>query len=67
MKVTQLMITSRALMVSALLEELGNAEAAELATCYLAFTWYAFNAKSKRFRNFMDYQRHWLEDMRLGR
>ena len=52
----------RALMVSTLLEELGNTEAADLATCYLAFTWYAFNAKTKRFRNFMDYHRNWLED-----
>jgi glycosyltransferase involved in cell wall biosynthesis len=53
---------ARALMVSALLEELGNTEATDLATCYFAFTWYAFNAKTKRFRNFMDYQRNWLED-----
>ncbi|MFH1754288.1 MAG: glycosyltransferase family 4 protein [Candidatus Latescibacterota bacterium] len=53
---------ARALIVSALLEELGNTEATEMATRYLAFTWHAFNAKSKRFRNFMDYQRNWLED-----
>ena len=53
---------ARALMVSVLLEELGNKEAAELATRYLAFTWYAFNSETKRFRNFMDYQRNWLEE-----
>ncbi len=52
---------ARALMVSVLLEELGSKEAAELATRYLAFTWYAFNTETRRFRNFMDYQRHWLE------
>ncbi len=53
---------ARALMVSALLEEVGNGEAFELASRYLAFVWYAFNAETGRFRNFMDYQRHWLED-----
>ena len=53
---------ARALMVSALLEELGSGEAFELASRYLAFIWYAFNAETGRFRNFMDYQRHWLED-----
>ncbi|MBI5823626.1 MAG: glycosyltransferase family 4 protein [Chloroflexi bacterium] len=53
---------ARALLVSALLEELGNKEATELATRYLAFTWHAFNAKTRRFRNFMDYQRNWLEE-----
>ncbi|HKZ69506.1 MAG TPA: glycosyltransferase family 4 protein, partial [Anaerolineales bacterium] len=53
---------ARALMVTALLEELGNGEAFELASRYLAFIWYAFNTQTGRFRNFMDYQRHWLED-----
>ncbi len=53
---------ARALMVSALLEELGNGEALELASRYLAFVWYAFNPESGRFRNVMDYQRHWLEE-----
>jgi len=54
---------ARALMVSALLEELGNGEAFELASRYLAFIWYAFNPEIGRFRNFMDYQRHWREDV----
>ena len=53
---------ARALMVSALLEALGRSEACELASRYLAFIWYAFNAETGRFRNFMDYQRHWLEN-----
>ena len=53
---------ARALMVSALLEELGNGEALELGSRYLAFIWYAFNTETGRFRNFMDYQRHWLEE-----
>lgn len=53
---------ARALMVSALLEESGSDEAAGMATRYLAFTWFAFNAETNRFRNFMDYQRNWLED-----
>jgi glycosyltransferase involved in cell wall biosynthesis len=53
---------ARALMVSALLQALDNSEALELALRYLAFVWYAFNTKTGRFRNFMDYQRHWLED-----
>lgn len=53
---------TRALIVSTLLEELGSGEALELASRYLAFVWYAFNSETKRFRNFMDYQRRWLED-----
>jgi hypothetical protein len=53
---------SRALIVSTLLEELGSGEACELASRYLAFVWYAFDAKTGCFRNFMDYQRHWLEE-----
>jgi glycosyltransferase involved in cell wall biosynthesis len=52
---------ARALMVSVLLESLGNKEALDLASRYLAFIWYAFNTETKRFRNFVDYQRHWLE------
>jgi hypothetical protein len=52
---------ARALMVGALLEELGHPDALELTSRYLAFVWYAFNLETKRFRNFMDYQRRWLE------
>jgi hypothetical protein len=53
---------ARALMVSALLEALGNEAALELGSRYLAFIWYAFNTENGRFRNCMDYQRHWLEE-----
>ncbi|MCI0699115.1 glycosyltransferase family 4 protein [candidate division KSB1 bacterium] len=53
---------ARALMVCALLEALGTGEALELTSRYLAFVWYAFNAETGRFRNFMDYQRHWREE-----
>ncbi|MBU1921409.1 glycosyltransferase family 4 protein [bacterium] len=53
---------ARALMVSTMLDEVGRGEAFDLASRYLAFVWYAFNPKNGRFRNFMDYQRRWLED-----
>ena len=49
-------------LVSALLEALGSAEALELTSRYLAFIWYAFNPETRRFRNFMDYNRHWIEE-----
>ena len=53
---------ARALLVSTLLEELGSGEALELASRCLAFVSYAFNEETGRFRNFMDYQRQWLDD-----
>jgi glycosyltransferase involved in cell wall biosynthesis len=53
---------ARALTVSALLEELGNEETSELTSRYFAFVWYAFNSETGRFRNFMNYQRNWLEE-----
>jgi len=53
---------ARALTVSALLEELGNEETSELTSRYFAFVWYAFNSETGRFRNFMSYQRNWLEE-----
>lgn len=53
---------ARALTVSTLLEELGSEETADLMSRYFAFVWYAFNAKTGRFRNFMNYQRNWLEE-----
>jgi hypothetical protein len=37
-------------------------QALTLASRYLAFISYAFNHETGRFRNFMDYQRHWLEE-----
>jgi glycosyltransferase involved in cell wall biosynthesis len=53
---------ARALIVSTLLEELGSGEAFELASRYLAFVWYALDIETGRFRNLMDYQRHWLQE-----
>ena len=53
---------ARALTVTTLLEELGHEEDLDLASRYLAFVWYAFNTETGRFRNFMDYQRNWLEE-----
>jgi glycosyltransferase involved in cell wall biosynthesis len=53
---------ARALLVSILLDELGNSENLALASRYLAFLGFAFNEQVKRFRNFMDYQRNWLEE-----
>ncbi|MBN1894598.1 glycosyltransferase family 4 protein, partial [bacterium] len=54
---------ARALIVSALLEAMGYEEALDMASRYLAFIWYAFNIETGRFRNFIDYQRHWLESV----
>lgn len=55
---------ARALIVSTYLAELelGNEHSLTLTSRYLAFITYAFNSKTRRFRNFMDYQRHWLEE-----
>jgi len=53
---------ARALTVSTLLEELGSEETADLMSRYFAFVLYAFNSKTGRFRNFMNYQRNWLEE-----
>jgi len=52
--------------VAILLGELngeGAAEADALAARYLAFLWHAFNPKSGRFRNFLSYDRRWLEEV----
>ena len=54
---------ARALIITILLDELGSEEALELASRYLAFILYAFSAETGRFRNFLDYQRHWLEEI----
>lgn len=56
---------ARALIVSTHLAELEliNGQSLKLTSRYLAFIAYAFNAKTGRFRNFMDYQRQWLEEI----
>ena len=56
------MTTPVLFLVSILLDELGSSENLGLASRYLAFLGFAFNTQTKRFRNFMDYQRNWLED-----
>jgi glycosyltransferase involved in cell wall biosynthesis len=55
---------ARALIVTALLEDLGvcvPAGSADLASRYLAFLWHAFDPGSKRFRNCLSYERRWQE------
>ncbi len=54
---------ARALIVSTYLTELelDNEQSFAFATRYLAFIAYAFNSETRSFRNFMDYQRRWLE------
>ena len=54
---------ARAFIFSVLLEDLGreSAEVRTLATRYLAFLQYAFDKKTGRFRNFMSFDRRWLE------
>jgi glycosyltransferase involved in cell wall biosynthesis len=41
----------------------GHLVADDLATRYLAFLQYAFNGDAGRFRNFLSYDRRWLEDV----
>jgi glycosyltransferase involved in cell wall biosynthesis len=55
---------ARALIVAVLMEQLGMtalSESANLASRYLAFLWHAFNRVTGRFRNFLSYERQWLE------
>ncbi|HTS16603.1 MAG TPA: glycosyltransferase family 4 protein [Verrucomicrobiae bacterium] len=56
---------ARALIAMVLVEEVGGDELDDvkgLASQYLAFLWYAFNSATSRFRNFLSFQREWLED-----
>ena len=56
---------ARALIVAMLMEQLGMtalSESANLASRYLAFLWHAFNPATGRFRNFLSYERQWLEN-----
>jgi glycosyltransferase involved in cell wall biosynthesis len=54
---------ARALMLTVLLEELGqdSRELHQAASTYAAFLNYAFDQETGRFRNFMSYDRQWLE------
>jgi glycosyltransferase involved in cell wall biosynthesis len=54
---------ARAFIFTVLMQELGGPqpELERLASTYLAFLWYAFDANSCRFRNFMSHERKWLE------
>jgi glycosyltransferase involved in cell wall biosynthesis len=54
---------ARALIAAVMLEELAQPGAANLATRYMAFLQHAFNPATARFRNFMGYDRRWLEDV----
>ncbi|HSL29705.1 MAG TPA: glycosyltransferase, partial [Anaerolineales bacterium] len=65
---------ARALIVSVQLEESSSvskteaeqpalARVQELGHRYLAFLWHAFSAETGRFRNFMGYDRRWLEEI----
>jgi hypothetical protein len=57
---------ARALLLMALIEEGGIDDVKlvrRLASRYLAFVSHAYNKSTGRFRNFMSYDRRWLEDM----
>jgi len=65
---------ARALIVTVKLEHVQNLSGIEndehllstsqdLSRRYLAFLWHAFNPEQKRFRNFMAYNRTWLEEV----
>jgi glycosyltransferase involved in cell wall biosynthesis len=56
---------ARALIAAVLLEQLGSPaveQGPELASRCMAFLWHAYNPATKRFRNFLSYERRWLED-----
>ena len=56
---------ARALIATVLLEQCGEDESRAikgLPIQYMAFLWHAFNFKTSRFRNFMAFERHWLDD-----
>ncbi len=54
---------ARAFIFTVLLREMGDApaEIEKLSSSYLAFLWYAFDANTCRFRNFMNHHREWIE------
>jgi hypothetical protein len=55
---------ARALVLAVLLEELGidSQDVQRAATAYAAFLNFAFDASSGRFRNFLSFDRRWLEE-----
>jgi hypothetical protein len=54
---------ARAFIFTILSEEMPepHPELKRLASSYLAFLWYAFDANTSRFRNFMNHHREWIE------
>jgi hypothetical protein len=57
---------ARALILVNLLNKLGGSyfvDVDALAARYMAFIYYAYNPENHRFRNFLDFDRHWLEDI----
>jgi glycosyltransferase involved in cell wall biosynthesis len=54
---------ARAFIFTVLLQKLRPArpEIESLSSSYLAFLWYAFDANTCRFRNFMNHHREWIE------
>ncbi|APW63724.1 glycosyltransferase family 4 protein [Paludisphaera borealis] len=56
---------ARAFLLTILLEQLGQSspQIAQTASTYAAFLNYAFDAQKGRFRNFMGFDRRWLEDV----
>lgn len=55
----------RALLFTVLLDDLGIADEKvyNLSNSYASFVEYAFNQKKKRFRNFMNFEREWMEEI----
>ncbi|MHB1037829.1 MAG: glycosyltransferase [Pirellulales bacterium] len=56
---------ARGLVLTTLLEQLGAewaGQTEDLASRYLAFLWHAYNPENGHFRNFMAYDRRWLEE-----
>jgi glycosyltransferase involved in cell wall biosynthesis len=54
---------ARALIVSTRLETGNESRNLNLSRRYLAFLWLAFNEDAGRFRNFLSYDRNWLEQI----
>src|SRR5436309_14374707 len=55
---------ARALLLAVLIEQLGGTESAgieKLAARYVGFLGHAFNPENGRFRNFLTYERKWME------